>query len=71
MRNFFEAIEAGVQPVSDVASTVNGMNICHMANICLKVGKTLRWNQEKFEFDDAAANAEIARPARPGYEIKG
>ncbi len=71
MRNFFEAVEAGVQPVSDVASTVNGMNICHMANICLKVGKTLRWNQEKFEFDDAAANAEIARPARPGYEIKG
>ncbi|MBR5758428.1 MAG: Gfo/Idh/MocA family oxidoreductase [Thermoguttaceae bacterium] len=69
MRNFFEAIEEGVQPISDVASTVSGINMCHMANICVKTGKTLHWNQDAYAFEEEEANAQIARPSRPGYEV--
>ena len=69
MKNFFECVADGTQPVSDILSTVNGMNVCHMANICLETGKTLHWNQEKYEFDEPDATAKIARSPRPGFEI--
>ena len=64
MRNFFECIEDGTLPVSNVFSTVSGINICHMANICLRVGHPLHWNQERYEFDEPDATALISRPAR-------
>lgn len=71
MKNFFECIEDGTQPVSDILSTVNGMNICHMANICLETGRTLHWNQDKYEFTgDSEASAKIARSPRPGFGIE-
>ena len=69
MRNFFEAIEEGVQPISDVQTTAAGINMCHMANICLRTGKTLHWNQDAYKFDEEEANALIARPSRKGYEV--
>ncbi|MBR0225189.1 MAG: Gfo/Idh/MocA family oxidoreductase [Thermoguttaceae bacterium] len=69
MRNFFEAIEDGVQPISDVASTTSGINMCHMANICGLTGKTLHWNQDSYSFQEEEANAMISRPSRPGYEV--
>ncbi len=70
MKNFFECIEDGTQPVSDVLSTISGINMCHMANICLLTGHSLRWDQTKYEFDDSKANALITRKPRKGYEIK-
>ncbi len=69
MRNFFEAIEEGTQPISDVATTVSGINMCHMANICMRTGKTLHWNQDAYAFEDEEANAYISRPSRAGYEV--
>ncbi|MCL2744448.1 MAG: Gfo/Idh/MocA family oxidoreductase [Planctomycetaceae bacterium] len=70
MRNFFDSIEDGMLPVSDVFSTASGINMCHMANICLLTGRTLRWNQEKFEFEnDREATAMIARKPREGFDI--
>ena len=72
MRNFFESIKDGTLPVSDVFSTASGINMCHMANICLLTGRTLRWNQGKYEFEnDPEATAMIARKPREGFEIKG
>ena len=70
MKNFFDCIEDGSDPVSDIASTVNGINMCHMANICLKTGKTLQWDQNSYEFDSPEATAMIARKPRSGYEIR-
>jgi predicted dehydrogenase len=70
IRNFFEAIEDNTLPVSDVFSTASGINMCHIANICLRTGRTLRWNQEKYEFEnDPEATAMIARKPREGFEI--
>ncbi|MDO4587740.1 MAG: Gfo/Idh/MocA family oxidoreductase [Planctomycetia bacterium] len=70
MKNFFDSIEDGTLPVSDVFSTVNGINMCHMANICLKTGQTLHWNQEQYKFDEPIATSMISRKPRQGYEIK-
>ncbi|MDD3590362.1 MAG: Gfo/Idh/MocA family oxidoreductase [Thermoguttaceae bacterium] len=69
MRNFFESIEDGAQPVSDVATTISGINMCHMANICIRTGGSLHWNQQKYSFEEEEANAHISRPSRAGYEV--
>ena len=70
MRNFFESIRDNTLPVSDVFSTASGINMCHQANICMLTGRTLRWNQEKYEFEnDPEATAMIARTPREGFEI--
>ena len=70
MRNFFECIEDNTLPVSDVFSTASGINMLHMANICLLTGRTLHWNQEKYQFDnDPEATAMMTRKPREGFEI--
>lgn len=68
-RNFFESIADGSLPVSDLFSTAVGINMCHMANICLLTGKTLAWDQSKYEFDAPEATAMIDRPRREGFEL--
>lgn len=68
-RNFFECIADGSLPVSDVFSTASGINMCHMANVCLRTGRTLAWDQERYAFDSPEATAMIDRPCREGFEI--
>ena len=70
MRNFFDSIEDGTLPVSDVFSTAQGINICHMANICLLTGQPLEWDQANYRFNNPEATARIARKAREGFEIE-
>jgi hypothetical protein len=41
---------------------------CHLANIAIQTGRTLRWNPETERFvGDAGANAMLSRPSRAGY----
>lgn len=69
MRNFVESIRDGRSPISTVASTVSGINICHMANICLRTGRSLQWDPDRYEFtDDSEATSMIARSPRAGFE---
>jgi predicted dehydrogenase len=68
--NFFQCIREGGEPVSDVASHVQAINTCHLANIAIRLGRKLTWDAkaEKIVGDDAA-NAWLSRPRRKGYEI--
>ena len=44
--------------------------ICHQINICRELGRKLRWDPVKEEFqDDDAANELRSRPRRKGYEL--
>ena len=69
-KNFFESIADGTLPVSDVFSTASGINMCHMANICLLTGQPLQWDQSKYQFDIPEATARINRKVREGFEIE-
>ena len=70
MGNFFECIRDRSEPQSDVASHVNAVNMCHMANIAMMTGRKLTWDQAAYEFvGDDEANAFINRPQRKGFEI--
>ena len=68
-RNFFESIADGALPVSDVFSTASGINICHMANICLRVGHEVAWDQGAYTFAEEDAAAMVSRPQREGFEV--
>lgn len=48
MTNFFECVKSRRLPVANVFSHVNGLNACHMVNICMRLGRELKWDQEKY-----------------------
>jgi len=71
MRNFFECIADGGEPVSDVYSHHRAMTTCHLANIAVRLGREVQWDPaaETIVGDDQAKSF-MGREQRKGYEIK-
>ena len=69
--NFIESMKSRKQPVSDVWSHNRMLEICHLANIAMRLGREISWDPAKREIvGDAQANAFLARASRQGYEIQ-
>jgi hypothetical protein len=70
MGNFFDCVQTRQQPISDVASQHRSVTTCHLGNIALRLGRSLRWDAqaERFVGDDEA-NTWLRRTQRRGYEI--
>jgi predicted dehydrogenase len=49
VRNFLDCIKSRQQPVSDVEGGHKTAVACHLANIALKLGRTIRWDDAKEE----------------------
>jgi predicted dehydrogenase len=70
VQNWYEAIRTGSQPVSDVESAHRSTSVCHLANICGLVGRTLEWDTEKEIFiGDKDANALLDIEQRAPYNV--
>ena len=70
MGNFFDCVAARRTPISDVESQHRSVSTCHLANIAMKTGKTLRWDPARETFIDAPeADALLRRPQRSGFEV--
>ena len=70
MRNFFACIKTGQQPISDVYSHHRAITTCHLANIAIRLGRTLKWDPVKEQIiGDDAANSWLKREQRKGFEI--
>jgi predicted dehydrogenase len=70
--NFIESMKSRKQPISDVWSHNRMLEICHLANIAMRLDREVNWDPVKREIiGDAQANAFLARESRKGYEIKG
>ena len=68
--NFIEAMQSRKQPISDVWSHNRMLEICHLSNIAMRLGRELKWDPVKREIvGDAQANSFLAREIRKGYEI--
>ena len=68
--NFTEAMKSRKQPISDVWSHNRMLEICHLSNIAMRLGRELKWDAEKREITgDPEANTFLARETRKGYEI--
>lgn len=69
--NFIESMKSRQQPISDVWSHNRMLEICHLANIAMRLGRELDWNPVQREIvGDAEANAFLARESRQGYEVR-
>ncbi len=70
MRNFFECVKTRDLPVSDVYSHHRALTTCHLANICIRLGRPLTWDPETEQIvGDDDANAWQHREKRKGFEI--
>ena len=68
--NFIEGMQSRKQPISDVWTHNRMLEICHLSNIALRLGRELNWDPEKREIiGDEQANAFLSRESRKGYEI--
>lgn len=68
--NFIEGMKARKQPISDVWSHNRMLEICHLSNIAMRLGRDLKWDPVKREIvGDAQANAFLGRESRKGFEI--
>jgi hypothetical protein len=70
MGNFVDCMESRKTPISDFESQHRSATTCHLANLSLRLGRSLRWNAEQELFvDDKQANALLAREQRKGFEV--
>lgn len=70
--DFFQSIDAGTTPLSDVVSQHRTAAACHLANISLRLGRKLAWDAARETIvDDPAAAAMLTRRRRSGYELVG
>lgn len=68
--NFIEAMDARKQPISDVWTHNRMLEICHLSNIAMRLGRELKWDPAKREIvGDAQANGFLSRESRKGFEI--
>ena len=68
--NFIEGMKARKQPISDVWSHNRMLEICHLSNIAMRLGRELKWDPIKREIiGDTQANSFLSRESRKGFEI--
>jgi len=69
--NFLYCAKNRKEPISDVHSHMKMLNICHLAGISARLGRSLKWDDTTEQIvGDEQANAMLARPSREGYEIE-
>ena len=70
MRNFFDCIRSGKQPVANVPDHVRAVNACHLANLALLTGRKVVYDPVAGNFgNDAEANGLMKRTRRAAYDI--
>ena len=70
MGNFFDCIQSRQKPISDVLSQHRSVSTCHLGNIAMRLGRTLRWDPKTELFvGDEQANGLLSRQQRSGYKV--
>ena len=84
-RQYLDCVRERREPISDVASHLQAIDLCHMANLCIRLGEPIRadeptivkgrpltWDPAKRLFvADEQASSFLKRKQRAGYEIVG
>jgi predicted dehydrogenase len=58
VRNFLDCVKSRAVPISDLESAHVTATSCHLVNVALKVGRTIRWDAAK---QDVVGDAEASR----------
>ena len=68
MRNFMTC--ADVQFIASAEVAHRSTTTCHVANICLRLGRNMRWNPQTERFvNDPEADKMISRPMRRPWHL--
>ncbi|MEM9366362.1 MAG: Gfo/Idh/MocA family oxidoreductase [Planctomycetota bacterium] len=69
--NFLHCHREGLEPISDVHTHMEMLNVCHLTGISARLGRDLKWDDTAEQIvGDEQANSMLARPYREGYEIE-
>lgn len=69
--NFTAAMKSRKQPISDVWTHNRMLEICHLANISMRLGRALNWDPAaRVIVGDDQANSFLGRESRKGFEIQ-
>ncbi len=70
MGNFFASVKDRQQPIADVFTHHRTMTSCHLCNLALMLGRTLKWDPKLQTFPgDPEAKSLMTRKRRAGYEL--
>lgn len=69
--NFLHCHREQLEPISDVHSHMQMLNVCHLAGISARVGRSLKWDDQRESIvGDDVAHGLLERPYRAAYEIE-
>ncbi|MBN1421635.1 MAG: Gfo/Idh/MocA family oxidoreductase [Planctomycetes bacterium] len=69
-QDFIDCVKARRRPICDVEIGHRSVTVCHIGNICLRLGRKLRWDPVAERFvGDEAANRWIGRPMRKPWHL--
>lgn len=69
-RNFIECIRTRQQPISPLEAAIRCDTISHMNDICIRLGRPIRWDPEKEQIvGDAEASKMLDRPMREPWQL--
>jgi len=60
--NFIDCVKSREKPICSVEVGASSVIVCQIGTIAMRLGKKLKWDREKYQFDDAEANAMLSRP---------
>ncbi len=70
LRNFIDCIKSRQPAMCDVETAHRTTTVCHLSQICLLLGRELRWDPQRERFlDDDEANALLTRPMRAPWTL--
>jgi uncharacterized membrane protein YcjF (UPF0283 family) len=69
VRNFVECIRTRAQPVSDLAGAHRTATACHLANIAMRAGRAVRWDDGAQDIvDDREASRLLGKTYRTPWD---
>jgi predicted dehydrogenase len=70
-QNFLDCVKSRKEPNSDLESSHRVTSVCHLTNISMKLGRKLRWDDDKEQIlGDAEANAMLSRSYRKPWDAE-
>jgi predicted dehydrogenase len=69
VRNFLDCVKSRKEPIADLEAGHRVATVCHLANLALKLKRTIRWDAEREEIiGDAEAARGLVRPYRAPWD---
>jgi predicted dehydrogenase len=69
-RNFLDCVKSRATPIAPAEIAHRSTTVCHVANICLRLGRNVHWDPEHEHFvNDPEADKMISRPMRRPWHV--